>query len=475
MGQDLDLLITGGVVVDPSTGHDGPADVAIAEGVIVELATGLDPARARRVIDATGKRVLPGVVDSHVHLPGRLASGGNAPGHQRLALAGVTTAVEFAHFSQVVDEWHANAAGLTLLGVEGMPAYTEQVSRARVADDVAAALRSGAIGVKILGGHFPSTPDATELIIAESTARGAYTAFHAGTTRHGSNLDGMIEALELAAGRPLHLAHTNAYLRGAVKDLITENLEALALLQQHPRVVSESHMAPLNLAFGEFDGDTPTDHIARNCLALEGFEVSRSGLEQAASAQRAYVHVPDGPDPITGTRAREQLATTTAPMLSFPVNRRLTAYLQASARLNSAGELCYEGPGSFIVDAISSDGGGWRNLILDQAILLVHFGALSWLQLAEKTSWRPAQLFGLDTKGRLDPGADADVIVVDAATRTVTTTIASGQVIAEGGSVTGTGGIVLTSAEGAADLRERNIPHRVHDLAQSAFHTKGVN
>lgn len=471
---DVDILIVNGHPVDPLGEYEEGGGIAVVGAEIVAVGRGIDPSRAKRVIDAAGMRVLPGVVDSHVHLPSGLTPDGARAAHGRLALSGVTTAVEFAHFSQMLDEWHDGAAGLTLLGVEGMPAYTTRVSRHQVRDEVARAVRAGAIGVKILGGHFPSTPEATEQIIDESTKRGLYTAFHAGTTRYGSNFEGMCEALELADGRPLHLAHTNAYLRGAVHDLVDENLRALSELRRHPRVVSESHLAPLNLSFGGFDGDLPTDHIARNCLALEGYDVSLSGVERAMASGRAYVHVPSSPVPITGADALAAWDPVAAPMLSFPVNRRLTAYMQAAARISPRGRLEFEGEGSFIVDAISSDGGGWRNLILDQGILMVHFGALTWEQLAYKTSLRPAQLFGLDRKGRLQVGFDADIAIVDEATRVVHTTIASGRVIAEGGRVTGSGGVVLTTEEGAPALRERDIPYRVHHLEHSAFLTKGT-
>ncbi|SMY00830.1 Amidohydrolase family protein [Brevibacterium linens] len=356
-----------------------------------------------------------------------------------------------------------------------MPAHTGHVAPNQIAADVEAATQKGAIGVKILGGHFPSTPEATERIIEESTQRGLYTAFHAGTTRYGSNLDGMVEALELAAGRPLHLAHTNAYLRGAVRDLMDENIRSLTLLQENPRVVTESHLAPLNVAFGDFEDDLPTDHIARNCLALEGYEISESGVRSAIGAGRAYVHTSHSPDPVTGQAAQEDWTPQAAPMLSFAVNRRLTAYLQATARLSATGKLVFEGPGTFLVDAISSDGGGWRNLILDQGILLVQFGAMSWQQLAHKTSLRPAQLFGLYDKGKLIPGADADIIVVDAAKRSVETTIAAGKIIAEKGRSISSGGVVFTTADGADHLRQRHIPFRIHDLSNSVFMTKGTS
>ena len=47
-----DLIIRGGRVIDPETGHDGIADVAIAEGRIA--AVGQNLGAASREIDAAG-------------------------------------------------------------------------------------------------------------------------------------------------------------------------------------------------------------------------------------------------------------------------------------------------------------------------------------------------------------------------------------------------------------------------------------
>lgn len=67
-GQQYDLLLKGGRVVDPANGVDALRDVAIAGGKIAEVAAGIDPAQARRVLNVEGLIVTPGLVDIHVHL-----------------------------------------------------------------------------------------------------------------------------------------------------------------------------------------------------------------------------------------------------------------------------------------------------------------------------------------------------------------------------------------------------------------------
>jgi dihydropyrimidinase len=63
-GSLLDVAVRGGRVV--TAGSDGPADVGIRDGRIVALGEAVGP--AAEDIDATGRLVLPGGIDAHVHL-----------------------------------------------------------------------------------------------------------------------------------------------------------------------------------------------------------------------------------------------------------------------------------------------------------------------------------------------------------------------------------------------------------------------
>src|SRR3954447_6207742 len=74
----------------------GTIDVAIADGVIAEVAPGGELGEGRETIDATGLLVLPGAVDAHVHLndPGRSEWEGFATGTAALAAGGTTTAID---------------------------------------------------------------------------------------------------------------------------------------------------------------------------------------------------------------------------------------------------------------------------------------------------------------------------------------------------------------------------------------------
>ena len=69
--EEADLLITGGVVVtmDAERHIYSPGMVRSKDGVIVEVGPVRPDARAKRVIDARGKAVVPGLVNAHTHLP----------------------------------------------------------------------------------------------------------------------------------------------------------------------------------------------------------------------------------------------------------------------------------------------------------------------------------------------------------------------------------------------------------------------
>lgn len=62
------MLIRGGRVIDPANRVDAMLDVRLAEGRIVEIAAGLEPASGETVIDASRCLVTPGWIDAHVHL-----------------------------------------------------------------------------------------------------------------------------------------------------------------------------------------------------------------------------------------------------------------------------------------------------------------------------------------------------------------------------------------------------------------------
>lgn len=88
-----DTLIRGGTLIDPGLGWSGPGDVAITGGVVSEVAPSIAESEARRVIDATGMIVTPGLIDAHAHVYPGVPTLGIDPDLVGIA-RGVTTVVD---------------------------------------------------------------------------------------------------------------------------------------------------------------------------------------------------------------------------------------------------------------------------------------------------------------------------------------------------------------------------------------------
>ena len=86
-----ELLLKKGHVLDPGSGIDGVMDVAIADGKIARVAANIPATEARKVIDAEGLYVTPGLIDLHAHVFGY--SGSLRPDDSALP-AGTTTIVD---------------------------------------------------------------------------------------------------------------------------------------------------------------------------------------------------------------------------------------------------------------------------------------------------------------------------------------------------------------------------------------------
>ncbi|MDA0636088.1 amidohydrolase family protein [Nonomuraea sp. MCN248] len=62
------ILFTGGRVFDGTGAAPEHADVLVEDGVIAAVGPGLTAGDDARVVDATGRVILPGLIDTHVHL-----------------------------------------------------------------------------------------------------------------------------------------------------------------------------------------------------------------------------------------------------------------------------------------------------------------------------------------------------------------------------------------------------------------------
>ena len=127
--QTYDLLIKGGHVIDPANRIDGVMDVAISGNRIARVSAEIPTSQARKVIDAAGLYVTPGLVDLHAHVYGY--EGSLLPDDTAL-IAGTTTVVDaggsgwrtFDDFRQTVIT-HSRTRVLAFLNIVGHGMHSE--------------------------------------------------------------------------------------------------------------------------------------------------------------------------------------------------------------------------------------------------------------------------------------------------------------------------------------------------------------
>ena len=442
----FDLIIRNALVVDPLSRTAEVADVAVHNGRIECVCPELS-ADGTHEIDAKGLVLQPGVIDSHLHLSVDPRS------HSMVARAGVTTAVDMSGPTDAILEQareHGRGLNIAVLNavLPGRNVSGNSPDEAELDRFMDASLAAGAFGVKLLGGHFPLTPDSSACMVRKADEKNVYMAWHAGTTEKGSDITGLEEAVALCDGHPLHLAHLNAYCRGRVADVLEECRRAAALLEKHPEIVTESYLSSRNGCPFDFNDDgTPKSKIAVRNLELFGYRADKHGACDAIRSGRLSVLVPEADDVklLSGEAGAEYFleAVNAGRHVdgSFAgVNPFLSRHFFLTAKRVD---------GSFLTDAISTDGGGLpRNVILGDGLSFVRLGELSAVDFARKTSLLPALMLGFTEKGTLLPGADADITVYDPMTQRAVHTFAMGRPLLLEGKLAGAGATVICTPAG---------------------------
>lgn len=93
MNEEMDLIIKNGTIITASESYK--ADIAVKKGKIAMISENVN-VKGERVVDAAGKLVLPGAIDTHVHfeLPvGETVSADNYESGTRAAACGGTTMI----------------------------------------------------------------------------------------------------------------------------------------------------------------------------------------------------------------------------------------------------------------------------------------------------------------------------------------------------------------------------------------------
>lgn len=463
-----ELLLKNGRLVDPKNNIDKKLDIFIQDGKIAGLEEEFGDI-AKNVINLEGKIIVPGIIDMHTHLSKKF---GNI-GYKMVAETGVTTAIDFAGpVEDVVEDLSNLGSGLNVGLIDAIIPGSQFFKNNRPTPTelnsfIDYTLEKGSLGIKLFGGHAPLDPVSTEDAIRLANQREIMIAFHAGTTESKSDMTGMREAIKLAKDNSIILAHINAYCRGRVNNPYEEIKEAFDLLNNHPNIFGESHLAVMNGTSGKCTNGVPDDYVTKVCLDLYGFEISQEGLEKAIKAGVvSVIKIEKGANLlIKGNRAYDHWVNcSTNVSISFPANIPTVAVACATEKNKINNE--------FLLKVTSTDGGGIpRNNLIKRMLSLYHLGYLSLSEVVQKTSYNPALLFGLYNKGHLSIGADADITVIDLEKSCSTMSIVKGEINMIDGVVIRKNGTYLITESGIQTAKRMKVPYEVIDPGQSLLYS----
>jgi dihydroorotase (multifunctional complex type) len=398
--MSVDLRIGGGTVVTPSGGVR--ADLLVDGGKIVGLVTEAVPAEASRTIDATGKLVLPGMIDVHVHT--------REPG--------------FEHKEDIyTTSLQAAAGGVTTMF--GMPNLNPPTTTAQTLEDVFALYAEKSI---VDYNHNPAATQPDEIAAMAALGINAYKIYMvvdtgrtyphpAGTGMHGhGDLLRMMDLIATTGKRFIIHPHDQSLM-----DYIEGEIQALG--ENTPQAYATAYAARDGVIW-----DTAIEVILR--LA----EASGCPVHLAHMQTRRAVEA------VKRARARGVDVTCEVnhwlPFLSTWADVELLGPYALSYWVpDDAREAIWDALRDGTIDIFASDHAphtreekeiGWTKMwsshtgtpgiqyFYPLALDAVNAGRLSLDRVIDLVATKPARHFGLGAiKGSLLPGFDADIVVAD--------------------------------------------------------------
>lgn len=209
MTDTFDLLLTGGVVLDPASGRREESDVGILGGRVTAVQSGLPGNNAKKVLDVRGCYVTPGLIDLHIHSYwGVNPYGFNA---DPVCIAnGVTTAVDagssgpvnFLGFKHLINEQsRTRMLAFVCLAQHGVLTAPGELNDIRFADPEGAALSvrehpGVGVGIKVRlhrGSVGENGREALRLAIRAGEASRSPVMVHVGDT--GISMEEIVDTL----------------------------------------------------------------------------------------------------------------------------------------------------------------------------------------------------------------------------------------------------------------------------------------
>jgi dihydropyrimidinase len=397
-------VIRGGLVI--TAADEMHADVLVEDGRVAALAAHESSAAqawtADRVVDATGKYVIPGGVDAHTHM--EMPFGGTAAcdtfetGSRAAAWGGTTTIVDFAvqkvgeSLRGGLDEWHAKADAqcaidyafhmilsdvndetlkeMDVLVEEGVTSFKLFMAYPGVfySDDgkILRAMQRGAANGGLIMMH-AENGIAIDVLVEQALAAGKTDPRYHGEVRHALlEAEATHRAIRLAqvAGSPLYVVHVSA--QQAVEQLAAARDQGLNVFGETcPQYL---FLSTDNLAESDFEG---SKYVCSTPLRpKEHQEFLWRGLR---------------------TNDLQVVSTDHCPFC-FVGQKEL-------------------GRGDFSRIPNGLPGVENRMDLLHQAVVDGHISRRRWIEIACAA---PARMFGLyPRKGTIAPGADADIVIYD--------------------------------------------------------------
>jgi N-acyl-D-aspartate/D-glutamate deacylase len=412
-GQQYDLVIEGGRVIDPETGLDAVRNVGIHDGKIVRVSA--EALSGRRVVRASGLVVAPGFIDLHQH--------GQDLASQRVkALDGVTTALELEIGAPDVAQFLKSKEGHSLIHYG--TAASHAAARAAV---FGAPLPAGTILPRSGSAtDLPATPGQIEAIRqrlrAELDAGGLAVGMGIQYTPGATRLE-VIDMFRLAAERGLpvytHMRSAGRVEPGSSIEAVSEVIGAAAITGASLHIV----------------------HINSTCLrdsleCLSMIEGARArGLDVTTEAYPYIAGMTEVNSALFNPGWREKLGIDYGDLVLPHTGEHLTKErFEELHKSDTAGEVLVFANTQEIVDEviphplvmIASDGsdGHPRNAGTYSRVLAQYVrgkGTVTLRDAIRKMSLMPAEMLERSTpaarlKGRLQEGCDADIVVFDAGT-----------------------------------------------------------